>query len=81
MSEDINYITVQEGMYKGVSYKINNTEFEEKDGGHFLKFDYDVKGLDASKEEDFENYLGEYLLRALMWAIEEDKVNPKEIGV
>ena len=80
-TNDNNYITVNEGIYNGVSYRINNTEFEDSDGKHFLKFDYDVKGLEEGKEKDFENYLGEFLINALTWAIEEDKKNPKEIGV
>jgi len=80
-TNDNNYITVNEGIYNGVSYRINNTEFEDRDGKHFLKFDYDVKGLEEGMEEEFEHYIGEFLINALTWAIEEDKKNPKDIGV
>jgi hypothetical protein len=73
--KNINYITVQEGIYQGVTYKINNAEVIEKDGEHFLKFDYDVKGLEKGKEKDFENYLGDFIINALKWAVEQDKIN------
>ena len=59
--------------FKGVSYRINNTEFVEEDGKHLLKFDYDVKGLREGDEIEFEQFLGEFIIRALKWAIEEDE--------
>lgn len=59
------FITVPEGVYQGVSYKINNANFEEKDGKHYLKFDYDVKNLEEGKEKEFEQFLGEFLIHSL----------------
>jgi hypothetical protein len=56
-------------------YRIKSTEFVEEDGKHLLKFDYDVKGLTPGEEKEFENFLGELVIRALKWAIEEDKKN------
>jgi hypothetical protein len=61
--------------FVGVYYRIRNTEVVERDGKHFLKFDYDVKNLNEADEKEFEHYLGELLIRALEWSVEQDKLN------
>lgn len=71
MSE--NYITIGEGIFKGVSYRIKEAKVVEEDGGHFIKFDYDAKGLDDEKAPEFESMLGGLILQALEDAIERDK--------
>jgi len=55
MSED--YITITEGLFKGVAYRIRNAEYVEEGGNNFVKFDYDTKGLDEEKAEEFETML------------------------
>lgn len=74
MSE--NYITIQEGMFNGVSYRIRDAEVVEKEDGHFIKFDYDAKGLDDEKAPEFEKMLGELITKALEEAVNAD--NNKE---
>lgn len=71
MSE--NYVTIKEGMFNGVSYRIRDAKFVEEDGGHLIKFDYDAKGLDDSKAPEFEQMLGNLILSALDDIIKEDK--------
>ena len=67
--EHINYITFEEGIYRGVSFRYNGGEVVTENGKNLIKFDYDVKGLEHGLEEAFDQYLGEYLLRL----IEEEK--------
>ena len=73
--EHINFMTIPEGEYKGVSYKINNAQFVEKDGKDYLELDYDVQGLDERDAAEFEKYIGDTAVKALEWAIEKEKLN------
>ncbi len=66
------YVVVKEGVFAGISYKINDAKFVEKKGKHLLELDYDVKDLPEGQEIEFENYLGEFVLRALQFAIDND---------
>ena len=70
--EHVNFITVPDGDYKGVSYKIKKAEFETRDGKKYLKFDYDVKGLTPGDEIEFEQYLGNFIIESLRWYLEEE---------
>jgi len=71
--KNINYITVPDGDYEGVSYKINNVEVIEDEKGNFLKFDYDVKGLNEGDEKEFEHYLGDFIIKSLEDFLETNK--------
>lgn len=71
--EHINYITIPEGRYKGVSYRINDSSFIEQDGKNYVKLDYDVNGLDDEDSVEFESFLGDLVVKAIEFAIEKDK--------
>lgn len=65
---DHDYVTIQEGIFQGVAYRINSCSVDEKpdsNGSYVMKFDYDVHGLDAGNEQEFEYFLGDYLTRAI----------------
>lgn len=74
------FITIKEGTWMGVEYRIKSAEFIEKDGYPLLKFDYDVRGLDESKSEEFEHFLGEFITRALEYEIEMAREKGGDIG-
>lgn len=69
------YVDVREGEFVGAMYKINHCEFNDDDGKHFLKMDYDVLNLPEDRERDFENWLGEFVLRALQYAVDNDPLD------
>lgn len=67
------YVAVNEGPFVGVMYKINNAQFVAADGGgNLLQLDYDVLNLDEGKEGEFEQWIGEFAVRALTYAIENE---------
>ena len=72
--EHIGYITLPDGDYKGVSYKINEAKFIEKDGKDYIKLDYNVKDLPEGQELEFEQYMGELVVKVLEYAVK-DKEN------
>ncbi len=80
MGENERFISIKEGIWMGVEYRINNAEFVDKDGFTYLKFDYDVKGLDESKSDEFEKFLGEFITRAIDYEIEMDRQKGGDIG-
>ncbi len=74
MSNTEKYITIQEGVYQGVSYKINYVGFAPDDtGSTIMKFDYEVKGLQDDNSDDFEQYLGRLITEYFEELIENDE--------
>ena len=78
--EHINFVTISYGIYEGVSYKINEAKFVEKNGKDYIELDYDVKDLAEGKELEFEQYMGNLMIEALKYAVKNDKSN-EEIQV
>ena len=75
IEEQTDFVTIPEGDYKGVLYKINEAEIVEKDGKNYLKLDYDVRGLDNRDAAEFEHHISNAVLEALDWAIKKDEGN------
>lgn len=72
-SENDGYLTINDGsQYCGVVYRINDISFIESDGDSFIKFDYDVQGLDEKDSKEFEAYLGNIIKKGLEDLIKED---------
>ena len=67
------YLIINDGSkYCGVSYRINDISFVDNDTNSYIKFDYDVQGLDEEDSEEFEDYLGNIIIRNLNALIKED---------
>ncbi len=66
------YVVVEDGEFKDIMYKINGAKFKEVDNHDVLQLDYDVLNLPEGKERDFEQYLGEFVIRALEFAVKND---------
>lgn len=69
------YVDVTEGKYTGTMYKINKAEFTDVNGKNVLKLDYDVINLSEGHEEEFEQWLGEHIIRALQYAVDNDPLD------
>ena len=66
------YVNVREGAFIGAMYKINKADFIDDNGKSLLQLDYDVLNLEEGKEKEFEQWLGEFVIRALEYAVEND---------
>lgn len=72
------YITVSEGLFMGVSYRIRDAKFVEENGKNLVKLDYDVRNLLEKDTLKFEKFLGDIVTKALQDAIREDEENNTE---
>lgn len=61
----VEYITIREGVWKGVTYKVNGIDVVEEDGKVFYKMDYRVKNLPEGQSEEFEKFLGVLVSKTL----------------
>jgi len=71
------YITITEGMFDGVSYRIRDAEFVEEGDKNLIKFDYDVKGLREEDTKKFEDFMSKMVLQAIEYAVQTDEENNK----
>lgn len=72
---DKDYITINEGIFKGVSYRIRDAEMVDENDKTLVKLDYDVRNLLERDTLDFEKFLGDFVIAALEDAIKYDEEN------
>jgi len=67
------YICIENGPFKGVSYRIREAKVVEKDGESLIYFDYDVKDIEPEYIGEFEKALSNHYLEELRALAEANK--------
>lgn len=72
-----NYTTIGEGIWYGVSYRINEAKVVEEHGKSYIMLDYDVKNLEDKDSDEFERFLGGLVTASLARELDNKELEDK----